>query len=285
MFEKVLTAILKIILILLLLILLLFIFVYMENNTVAITRYSIYSNKLPPIFNNYNIALLSDFHNSDNGDEVLELVENIKPKIIVIAGDIVNMYDTEFDNVGLLCEGLTKIAPVYFSSGNHERWLEDENSFLSFLESKGVNILNNRVVEIPLGKRAINLIGYQDIIYSDSKMRINVLEEELEDLYNKIENKDLFNLLIFHRANYFETVAKYPFDLVLAGHLHGGQINLPFIKPKILMDKFESTDYSKGYYRLDQSQMIASGGLEKNYYYPRIFNAAEVVEVVLKHLD
>src|SRR5690606_11512422 len=123
-----------------------------------------------------------------------------------------------------------------------------EKDFLSYLSDKGVNILNGSIAEIRLENEAINLIGYRDIIYSDNDMRYDVLNSELRALYDKIENKALFNILVFHRANYFETVAQYPFDLVLSGHLHGGQINLPLIKSRILTNRFQNADYSKGYY-------------------------------------
>lgn len=260
-------------------------YLFIENNRIVTSRYSIYSSKISPAFHNYKLALISDFHNSDNVHKILERVEDIKPQIIVIAGDAINMNDTDFSNAGALAEGLLKIAPVYFTSGNHEKWSLHEQEFLNYLADKGVNILNNSVAEIHLENGAINLIGYHDIIYSDNAMRYNILNSELKALYDKIKNKSLFSILVFHRANYFETVSQYPFDLVLSGHLHGGQINLPMIKPKILMGRFQNADYSKGYYRMNNTQMIVSAGLEKNYKYPRIFNPAEVVEVVLKYLE
>jgi predicted MPP superfamily phosphohydrolase len=284
-FKRLLVIFSKIILICFILGLLIVIYLTVENNVVVKSRYSIYSSKLSPVFDNYNLALITDYHNSYNVEKILKVVEDIDPKIIVIAGDIIQVDDINYYNIGTMCEGLLKIAPVYFTSGNHETWLANEGEFLNYLESKGIIILNNIVVEIRLEKRAINLIGYKDIIYSDDKMRYDILDNELETLYNKIKNKDLFNILVFHRANYFETVAKYPFDLVLSGHLHGGQINLPIIKSRILMNRFKNADYSKGYYRIGDSQMVVSAGLDKDFKYPRVFNPPEVVEVVLKCLD
>lgn len=285
MFKKLLIVFGGIILVLVLFVLLIAAYLFVENNTVVKSSYSVYSKKLPPVFHNYNIALIADFHNSNNVEKILKKAEEIKPQIIIAAGDAINMNDTNYDNVGTLFEGLLKMAPVYFTSGNHERWSMNEEDFLNYLQNKGVHILNNDVVEIGLENDVINLIGYRDTIYSDDAMRYDILDKELDMLWNKIKNKDLFHLLVFHRANYFDTVAKYPFDVVLSGHLHGGQINLPVIRSKILMGRFCNADYSKGYYRKNGSQMIVSAGLEKNYRYPRVFNPPEVVEIVLKHLE
>jgi predicted MPP superfamily phosphohydrolase len=284
-FKKLLIIFIKILSVFFILALLIAAYLFIETNAVVKSRYSVYSSKLPPVFHNYNLALITDFHNSDNVDKILKKVEDIDPKIIIIAGDAISMNDTEYGNVGLLTDGLIKMAPVYFTSGNHETWSKNEKDFLNYLKGKDVNLLNNSVAEIRLENSSINLIGYKDIIYSDDKMRYDILDKELGSLYDKIKDKDLFNLLVFHRANYFDAVAKYPFDLVLSGHLHGGQVNLPVIKDKILMRRVQNADYSKGYYRVNSSQMVVSAGLEKNYKYPRVFNPAEVVEVVLKHLD
>ncbi|MFA7637496.1 MAG: metallophosphoesterase, partial [Monoglobales bacterium] len=259
-------------------------FVFVENNRVVISSYSVYSSKIPPVFNNYKIALITDFHNSNNVRKILEKVEDIKPQIIVIAGDMISMGDTDFKNAGDLTLGLKRIAPVYFTSGNHERWSSKEKEFLNYLSDKGAVILNSSATELRIENEAINLIGYRDIIYSDNAMRYDILNSELKALYETVENKDLYNILVFHRANYFDKVAQFPYDLVLSGHLHGGQVNLPVIKNKILESRFQNTQYSKGYYRMNNTQMIVSAGLEKNYKYPRLFNPTEVVEVSLKYL-
>jgi len=284
MFKKFLLNTLTVILVICTLCVIMAGYIFIDNNDVKITRYSVYSNRLAPVFDGYNIALITDFHNSDNVQKVIKKTAETAPEVIVIVGDSINMEDTVFDSIGLLVEGLLQIAPVYLVSGNHEIWSKNQAEFLNFIADKGVIVLNDKVAEIKYKNSAINLAGYKDIIYADEQMRFNILDSEFEKLYGKVENKKLFNILLFHRGNYFDNAAKQPFDLVLSGHLHGGQINLPFIKDRILMKRVNSSKYSKGYYRLGNSQMIISGGLEKNYINPRILNTPEVVSVTLKYL-
>jgi predicted MPP superfamily phosphohydrolase len=259
-------------------------YIFFDNSRVNISSYNIYSKKINQTFDGYKINLISDFHNSSNYDKIIKRVSNSNPNIIVLVGDIFNMEDEKIDNVGKLIDGLNTANNVYFVSGNNETWSKKEYMILDILKSKNVNIINNAVIPIEYKNNKINLIGYKDIIYSDDVMRYDILEKELEILYNKVENKDLFNILLFHRGNLFETVAKTPFDLVLTGHTHGGQINLPYIKEEILLKKFNNKKYSKGYYRLGNSQMVLSGGVEKNFNNIRLFNTPEVTEIILKRI-
>ncbi|MEG2670448.1 MAG: hypothetical protein RR957_08260, partial [Oscillospiraceae bacterium] len=175
------------------------------------------------------------------------------------------------------------IAPTYFVSGNNETWSKHESEFLKILTDKGVFVLNNKLAKIEKGDSYINLLGYKDILYADDVMRFNVLEKELSKLEKTIPADDKsLNILMFHRVNYFDTVSKYNFDLVLSGHAHGGQINLPIIKDKILDKNLGQHKYSNGYYENGDKKMIATAGLEKNLKKPRIFNTPEIVMVKLE---
>jgi hypothetical protein len=257
-------------------------YIFCDNSDVKLTSYSVYSKKINAAFDGYKIAVISDFHNSNNYEKIIKKVISSNPEILVFIGDIINMDDENYDHVGKLLDGIAPVCKAYFVSGNNETWSTNEEAFLEFLTSKNVVVINNKVIPIEYKNSRINLIGYKDIIYSDDVMRYEILENELDTLYNKVQNKELYDILLFHRGNLFDTVAKKPFDLVLSGHIHGGQINLPFIKDKILMKKFNTTKYSNGYYREGNSQMILSGGLEKNFKNIRLFNTPEVVEVTLK---
>lgn len=282
--KTILSVMIKIILALSLLSVAFYGYVFIDNSNVSISNYAIYSKKVPAVFEDYKIAVISDFHSSSNAKKVIGAVARIKPQLIVITGDTINMQDVVYDKAGVLVDGLVQIAPVYLVSGNNEKWSKNEKEFLEYIAGKGVNVINDKVVEIKYKNNAINLVGHGDIIYADEKMRMDILEKSIETLYGKIENKKNFNMLLFHRAIYFQQIAKQPFDLVLSGHTHGGQVNLPYVKNAILRFKYNTDEYSKGYYRMNDAQMIISGGLEKNLLSPRVLNTPEVVSVTLRCL-
>ncbi len=259
--------------------------ILIDNSKVDVSKYSIYSEKLPKAFNDYKIMLLTDFHNSDNYDEITEKVVATKPNIIVLVGDMVNVKDTSFENLEKLIDKNKDLSPMYFVSGNNEKWSQNEKVVIELLQNKGVTILNNKSTKLVYQKSAIVLTGFEDVVYSDDAMRPAVVESTLKKLSRIKENEGYFNVLLCHRANFFDMVSKYPFDLTLSGHLHGGQVNLPFISDYILGQMHIDNKYKKGYYRVGNSQLVVSGGLSKDFKKPRVLNTPELVLLTLKAIN
>ena len=77
-------------------------------------------------------------------------------------------------------------------------------------------------------------------------------------------------------------ISQLPYDLVLAGHLHGGHVNLPYVRDLILQKHFGSDKYRKGEYHLNGSEMIICGGIALKDDLYRLFNTPEIVTVELK---
>lgn len=262
--------------------------IYYADSHVRTTNYTIVSRKLTSAENGGKIAVIADYHNSDNYPKILEQTRKAMPDVIVIAGDYINMDDTDFSNANALMSGLVKIAPVYFVSGNHERWLKSgEDAFLEKMELLGVVNLNMKAAEVPIKDGKITITGYQDVVYADDDMRVEYLNAQLEGIYAQLttEQKSLFNVLVFHRGNLLHNAARQPYDLILSGHLHGGQVNLPRIRERILEDKTGSSEFRYGYYNVDGVKAVISGGLENQNKPMRVFNTPEVVVITLKALE
>lgn len=261
--------------------------IFYENYNVKITDYTIVSNKITSLENGGKIAVIADFHNSENYNKIIDKTKKAAPDVIIIAGDFVNMNDTNFSNAEKLMIGLVNIAPVYFVSGNHERWLKvGEENFLDKVKKLGANILNQNIVEVAIKQGKITITGYQDIIYSDNDIRVEYLNAQLEGLYSRLtdEQKSMFNLLVFHRGNLLHNAARQPYDLIVSGHLHGGQINIPKIRETVVKEKVGSSEFVKGYYNVDGVKAIISGGLENNSEIKRLFNMPEIVMITLKSI-
>ncbi|MCK9478235.1 MAG: metallophosphoesterase [Firmicutes bacterium] len=259
-------------------------YIIAENYSVTSAHYDIYSNKNKRDFNDFKIAVITDFHNSTNYNMIKKNIQKEKPNIIVIVGDTINMHDESFENAKSLIKGINHLAPTYLTSGNHEIVSIKTKEFLEFAEQNNVSVINDKIEKIFYKNSYFNLIGYGDIVYDDPNMRFNVLEDDLKKLHDKVEDKEAFNVLLFHRGNFGDVVAKYPFDLIISGHIHGGQINLPYVKDYILKNRFDSIKFCKGFYRIGDSQLVISGGLERNLQKPRVFNPPEIVYVRLKSL-
>ncbi len=262
-------------------------FIIWDNSRVVNTEYEYVSDKVPKSFDGYRICLVTDFHNAENYKDVEEAVKKAKPDIICIGGDAVSYRDENFDNAVALAEGLSKIARVFFTYGNHEVWSStyfktEEPPIKEALEGLDVEFLNDRAARIYSGEEYIDLCGFGDSIYDDSDG--NFRDKSMKRLKKIYENteEDALSILVFHRAQYFDMPAEVGFDIVLSGHLHGGHVNLPYIQDYILEAYFNCTDYSKGIYKNADSTMYVCGGIEKKDGIYRIFNTPEIITVELR---
>ena len=260
-----------------------------DNKRVVNASYTFESEKVPPQFDGFKIALITDFHNSGNYAEVAETVRIAEPDIICIVGDLVSMKTTNYSNTKELVSQLMKIAQVYYAYGNHEYYNATYRGFSEppikeVLATDGVLFMNNEVRTVKRNGAIINLIGYGDSIHDDTDGAFWQHAEPFMAEVGESIDKSVLSIMLLHRAQYFDEVSEYPFDLVLGGHMHGGEINIEPFKSQILKKRVGTDKYSKGEYFKNGHELIISGGCA-NGDGVRILNTPEVVSVTLKRVE
>lgn len=92
-----------------------------SNRTFGETFYTLYSRKIEtPV----RAVLLTDLHEKrfgENNQELILRIGELKPDLILIAGDALNKMQPDIEYVISLCQSLSEIAPVYYGLGNLER--------------------------------------------------------------------------------------------------------------------------------------------------------------------
>ena len=257
------------------------------NRNLKATVYTIHSHKLPKGFEGFRIMQISDLHNcaySKDNRNLIKLVKNAKPDIIAITGDMIDSRKTKPEVAVNLAKELTKIAPCYYVTGNHEARLQEKaESFISRLKATGVTFLDNRKEEITKGKESILLLGAEDPFHQWSKEEYNkseIMRKSLEKITNKDEKG--FRILLSHRPELFENYTDLNIDLTLTGHAHGGQIRLPFIGGLFAPCQGFFPKLTKGVHKKKNSHLVVSRGLGNSSFPFRIFNPPEAVIVDLK---
>ncbi len=244
------------------------------------TDYNISSNKLPKSFDGFKIANISDLHSlyfGENQEELINAIKEYDPDIIVLTGDIIDENNFDLNCVEHLISGITKIAPVYSVSGNHEHSNYKDHMRLQKLYSNyGVNILDNEEISIRKDNEEIRLYGLTYFgSYTDK-----TLEHMLTDRLPKA-NKDYYSILLNHRSDIFDEISPYGYDLVIAGHTHGGIIRLPFVGGVLSNDRSFFPEYDGGQFTKDDSILISSRGLGESNSIPRFYNRRELVFITL----
>lgn len=273
----------KMTIILALLILIMVGWVIWENITVEINKLRVTSKNLPKAFNNFSIAHISDFHNSEygkNNEKLIDILKSENPDIIVITGDFIDSRRTKFEIAVSFAQQAVKIAPCYYVTGNHEARLGSKYQELkTSLENVGVTVLKDEAIQLEHGEESIQLIGLYDPNFSeqDSSLSESILQTKL----SQINISDGFTMLLSHRPEYFKVYQTYNIDLALTGHAHGGQFRLPFLGGLIAPGQGLFPKYDAGAYTENGTTMIVSRGVGNSLIPFRINNRPEIVIIEL----
>lgn len=275
---------------------------------------SSYEYKNSRIKKKIRAVVISDLHNKTYGkdnERLLQAVRAQKPDVILMTGDILNGRPNEKTDIALnLTAELAKEFPVYYGIGNHElrmriypeKYGEKYDEYIGALCKMGVKVLSNESAEIgsastesastesgntesknrktEITESGIMVTG-ADIprkFYKRFK-KLPMDKKDLEELMGKPDKK-YFNVMLAHNPAYFDAYAEYGTDLVLAGHVHGGIVRIPFAKKGILSPNISFfPKYDGGEYTKDKTSMIVSRGLGVHTIPFRLFNPGDLVVV------
>lgn len=228
--------------------------------------------------------MLSDLHSCIYGENQSQLIYQIaqqKPDCILLCGDIV---DDKAPRAGAeqLLQQITDIAPCYYVSGNHEFWSHQAEDIFDMIESYGIRVLRNEQETVTIQGVNFALCGVDDpAATGDQRPRsygeATAYQRALQSFQNLSSNQ--LNILLAHRPEYILEYAKYPFDLALCGHAHGGQWRIPYLLNGLIApNQGLFPKYAGGAYTCGTMTEIVGRGLARDWK-PRIFNPPEIVVV------
>ena len=220
---------------------------YIEPNLLTVHYETIYSNLLTENKKEIKILQFSDTHVSkyfvigDLKRTVLKINEE-NPDIVVFTGDLIDEYN-DYENKEEICEiwetlGAIKAPLKYAIYGNHDYGGGAESIYKKIMNNSGFKLLINE--KEALKQYNINIIGMDDSIFGnyDSEMFSNYLDN------------DSYNIVLSHEPDVVEYLLDYNIDLFLAGHSHGGQINLPVVNSLPLL----AEKYTRGLYSFENAR-------------------------------
>lgn len=258
--------------------------IWISYNWLTVTDFTVTSDKITSPF---RIVLISDLHDHSFGVGNEKLTEKIleqSPDLIIIDGDMINGDSENADTALEVVQALKDIAPVYYSFGNHEYYYMEagHEDLQAELEAAGAIVLNYQNVDIDVKGNPIRLGGLYEYGFETGMQS----EEENARAVPYLENytdTDRYLIMCAHRPESFypwDMADQWGIDLVLSGHLHGGQVIIPGVGGlyNSLDGFFPKFDY--GQYKLGDSDMIITRGLGSNpKKLPRFNNPPEIVVV------
>ncbi len=252
----------------------------MNSKYLEVNRHILASKEVPSAFDNYKILHLSDLHNEAFGLQQRDLIAKVlaeDPDLIVISGDSVDRHSGDWSNSETVLTELAKVKPVYFATGNHEFWTSIHQDAAAILAETGAVYLKNQSLFIEKEGQKISLSGIDDPWYFTEEGGFNkTLSQMASDL------PEGFRILISHRPERQDQYIAAGFDLVFAGHAHGGQVRLPFTEGLLAPHQGLFPKLTAGLQEKEGKYLMISRGLGNPTKYPRIFNAPEIVVLTLK---
>jgi len=236
------------------------------------------------------IAMVSDLHSCAYGKAQKKLIDAIDaqlPDLILLGGDI---FDDKLSdrNTEEFLAGISGRYPCYYVTGNHECWSGRDNfrKKMEILQKYQITRLCGERDIITVNNSTITICGVDDpdislVRDADPDRRSSDFETELSELGQS--PNDYFTILLTHRPELFEKYVDKGYDLVLAGHAHGGQWRIPVILNGVYApDQGLFPKYAGGKYVKNKTTMIVSRGLgRESTPIPRIYNPPELVIIQL----
>ena len=179
-------------------------FLRWDNTALQTTYFDPAFADLPEGFDGCRIAVLSDLHGAEfgeNNQELFTAVAQESPDYIVYLGDLEDHYRGPAAGYAeTVAVGLTTIAPTYYVTGNHEWGIGDVPALKETLAAHGVSVLSNQFVPLERNGDIIVLAGIDDPNgYADQKTP----EEVAAEVYAAYG--DPFWVLLAHRNDRFES--------------------------------------------------------------------------------
>lgn len=239
-----------------------------------------YTVASPKLTAEVRLAVVTDFHSSDNADDVVAMVTSCAPDAVLMVGD---MFDDDIANRPTertlsLMRQLSAQYPCYYVSGNHEAWTGEMDALYQQTEEAGVTVLRMSSGVLTVRGQRIALCGVPDpyeMVLSGAPDTEEQLRQALED----VDSAD-FTVLLAHRPELLAKYAQFPLDLVVSGHAHGGQVRIPGVLNGLYApNQGWFPKLAGGAYTQDGTTLIVSRGLAVRTRLPRIFNRPEVVLV------
>ena len=249
------------------------------------THYTLSSTTISSL----RILQLTDLHNSEFGEDNARLVSTVRtqsPDLILLTGDLLNSDEQRTDIATNLIAQLCDIAPVYFSNGNHEIEYEERYGvdIDELYREAGAVVLEKEYQDITVKNQKIRLGGIYGYCLPGKYLETGEADPEETEFLEAFQDTDLPKILMCHMPVCWMingSLDDWDVDYVFAGHLHGGEVILPFVGGLYGPDLGWFPGKLEGLYSSENGgkTLVLSRGLGTNESIPRFNNIPEVMVV------
>ena len=233
-------------------------------------------DRLPTGWDGLSLAHVTDLHFTsrikiDYFREVVRRTNALRADLIAITGDIVDAIEL-LDWVPQTLGELTAPMGVYFVLGNHDEFTREEDRIRAAMVAAGFTDLG--------GRWQRQEISGGEIVLAGNELPWLKPAAAMSDCPARIEARPQLRILLSHSPDQFNWARRWDFDLMLAGHTHGGQVRLPVIGP-VVSPSWHGVKYAGGIFFRPPTLMHVSYGVSSEHPL-RINCRPEIAKLVLR---
>ena len=224
-----------------------------EPYNYLVTETDILIRNLPERFEGFRITQLTDVHHSrilgiDEVRRVVSLAQQTRPDVFVLTGDYTTSYRRFIEPCAEALSTLNAPEGVWAVLGNHDHYTDPELTRRA-LERNHINVLTNANTTLRRASDFIQLSGIDDWSWNGT---------DWTRAFDGLKANSP-TILLSHQPMVLDFPEAQKASLILSGHTHGGQINLPWLGAPA---RFATKDlrYAQGLFRRGDTQLYVSSG-------------------------
>ena len=230
---------------------------FVERTAFRVRELDIPVPGLHPDLDGFRLVQLSDIHLSAYLSEqefarVVDAANELRGHLVFVTGDLISVHGDPLDACLHQIARLRSDAGIIGCLGNHEIYAGTEEYTAAQGARLGIPFLRSQARQLRFGNAFVNIAG---VDYQKMSARPRYLEGA-----ESMIAPDALNILLSHNPDVFPVAAKQGWDLTLAGHTHGGQVNVEILHQEFNLARFY-TPYVYGHYRSGKSSIYVTRGI------------------------
>jgi predicted MPP superfamily phosphohydrolase len=219
----------------------------------AVNEERIWLDALPEAFSGLRVVQISDIHHGlflpkPWLAEAVQQTNRLRADIVVLTGDFVTYSRANIEPAAEILSRLRARYGVLAVLGNHD-FRVGADAVTSALRRRHIEVLRNQHVAVHFGGSALYVAGVDDYGYgADVQRAVRGIPREAA------------TILLAHNPRIISLASRSGVSLVLSGHTHGGQVNVPLLGT-VYGRSPERLRYKIGWDRLGATQIYVSRGI------------------------
>ncbi|MDD3118441.1 MAG: metallophosphoesterase [Victivallales bacterium] len=254
-----------------------------EPQRLELRRYEVRLHCWWPEHDGLTFMIIGDLHQRGGNRElrrlqrIVTLANSCKPDVVLLLGDFIgSRTNRDYENaspevIAASLHGLRSRYGVFAVLGNHDWWYNGERMRRA-LTAVGVKVLENEFYPLEIAGRTCNIIGLPD----------RTTRHERFDR-RQLPDPSVPAVVLSHDPDFFPEL-ELPYELMLSGHTHGGQIVLPGIGLLVAPSRY-GNKYVYGLVEEEGRRLLVTSGTGTSIIHARLFCPPEIVLLTVKKAD